>query len=144
MDQYDKVTIEAMQQALGYHPHPFQLTVISHIIHMKLDSLNNPIQPTLLVQGIGSGKSLVYQCIGVIKQGVSVIIQNTLSLSSDQLSKINNVSHCIPCTFALQLDSIKDLQQQALLINTISSLSPTTNHTFFLFTSPECIIKEPW
>jgi hypothetical protein len=74
MDQYDKVTIEAMHQALSYHPHLFQLTVISHIIRMKLDSLNNPIQPTLLVQGTGGGKLSVYQCIGVIKQGVSLII----------------------------------------------------------------------
>jgi superfamily II DNA helicase RecQ len=144
MDPYDEVTIEAMEQALGYHPHSFQLNVISHIIRMKLDSFNNPIQPTLLVQGTGGGKSSVYQCIGVIKRSVSLIIQNTLSLSSDQMSKINNVSQRVWCTFAIQLNSIKESQQQALLINTISSLSPTTNHTFFSFASPECIMKQPW
>ncbi len=66
MDPYDEVTIEAMHQALGYSPHPFQLRAISRIIRMKCGSFDNPTKPTLLVQGTGGGKSSVYQCIGVI------------------------------------------------------------------------------
>jgi superfamily II DNA helicase RecQ len=111
---------------------------------MKCGSFDNPTKPTLLVQGTGGGKSSVYQCIGVIKRGVSLIVQNTLSLSSDQVSKIKKISERIPCTFALQLDSIKEPQQQSLLIQTLTSLSSKTNNTFFLFASPECIMKQPW
>jgi superfamily II DNA helicase RecQ len=144
MDLYDDVIIDAMDKALGYTPHPFQHNIIKHIIRMKSSSSATPTKPILLVQGTGGGKSSVYQCVGVIKRGVSLIIQNTLSLSSDQLSKIDKISQRLPRVYAIQLDSIKELHQQNLLIATLSSLSSTTNCTFYLFASPECLIKQPW
>ena len=74
-----------MDKAMGFNPKPFQLKVASHIIRMKHRSLVLP-HPTasLLVQGTGGGKTSVYQTIGVIKCGINLIIQNILTLSSDQ------------------------------------------------------------
>jgi superfamily II DNA helicase RecQ len=70
------------------------------------NSVEHPIHPVLLVQGTGGGKSSVYQTIAVIKKGVSLIIENTLSLSSDQLSKIKNISKQLPHIHSFQLDLI--------------------------------------
>ena len=95
-DPYLDITIDAMSTALDHNPRGFQRDVIPYIIRMKPFNTPHPIHPVLLVQGTGGGKSSVYQTIGVIKQGVSLIIENMLSLSSDQLSKIKLISERIP------------------------------------------------
>ena len=94
-DPFHRITYEAMQKALGYQPKPFQLTTISHILKMNANSSINTKKPvpTLLVQGTGGGKTSVYQTIGVVKRGINLIIQNTLTLSSDQISKIERSIH---------------------------------------------------
>jgi superfamily II DNA helicase RecQ len=89
---YDEVVVDAMDKELGFTPHPFQHNILKHIICMKSSSFTTPTKLILLVQGTGGGKSFVYQCVGVIKHGVSLIVQNLLSLLSDQLSKIDNIS----------------------------------------------------
>lgn len=43
----------------------------------------------LLVQGFGSRKSFVPLLCAVIDRGVTVIVENMLSLGSDQTSKVN-------------------------------------------------------
>jgi superfamily II DNA helicase RecQ len=92
---YLDITKEAMNTALGHNPRGFQSDIIPHIISMN-NCTTNSIQPTLLVQGTGGGKSSMYQAIGVIEGGVSLIIENTVSLSSDQLSKISHISSWLP------------------------------------------------
>ena len=71
-------------------------------------SVYPPAEPMLIVHGTGGGKSSIYQTVGFVKGGVSLIIQNTLSLSSDQLSKLDNATMRSKSIFAYQLDSIKD------------------------------------
>jgi superfamily II DNA helicase RecQ len=88
---YHDITTSAMNTAFGHHSQSFQRSVIPYILEMN-NSFEHPIHPVLLVQGTGGGKLSVYQTIGVIKRGVSLIIENTLSLSSDQLSKIKIIS----------------------------------------------------
>jgi superfamily II DNA helicase RecQ len=88
---YLDITTSTMNTALGHHPRSFQRDVILYVLAMN-NSAEHPIHPVLLVQGTGGGKLSVYQTIGVVKRGVSLIIENTLSLSSDQLSKIRNIS----------------------------------------------------
>ena len=44
-------------------------------------------QAVLLVQSTGSGKSAVPQTLSVVNGGVTIVIENTLSLGSDQTSK---------------------------------------------------------
>jgi superfamily II DNA helicase RecQ len=140
---YFDITHEAMNAALGHSPRGFQSDIIPRIISMN-NRTTNTIQPTLLVQGTGSGKSSVYQTIGVIKGGVSLIIENTLSLSSDQLSKITNISTRLPHVHSFQLDSIKASSTRTLLSNQIKNLNKHSTCTIFLFASPESLIIKPW
>ena len=143
IDPYLDITIDAMSTALHHTPRGFQCDVIPYILRMK-GSLQNPIHPVLLVQGTGGGKSSVYQTIGIIKQGVSLIIENTLSLSSDQLSKIKLISQRIPNVHCFQLDSIKTDTARSSLATEITKLHSKSNTTIFLFSSPESLLKEPW
>ena len=142
-DPYLDITIDAMSTALHHTPRGFQRDVIPYILRMKRTT-HNPIHPVLLVQGTGGGKSSVYQTIGVIKQGVSLIIENTLSLSSDQLSKIKQISERIPNVHCFQLDSLKTETSRSSLATQLSKLDSKSNATIFLFSSPESVIKEPW
>ena len=134
-----------MQHILSLHLHPFQQDIIAHIIRMnnKPSSLH-PIQPCLLVQGTSSGKSSVYQMIGVIKAGITLIIESMLSLSSDQMSNISKITNTTNGVSSIQLDSIKKPDQQAAVASALISLSHDTNHTIYLFSSPEALTKPVW
>ena len=96
-DEFDSIVTEAMQYSFGHSPYPFQLEIVSKIIRMGCtipqSGLKFPIIPTLLIRGTGGGKSCVYQTVGIIKMGIILVVQNTLSLSSDQLSKLKEVSN---------------------------------------------------
>jgi superfamily II DNA helicase RecQ len=140
---YLDITTSAMNTALGHNPHLFQRNVIPYVLAMN-NSAECPIHPVLLVQGTGGGKSSVYQTIGVVKRGVSLIIENTLSLSSDQLSKIRNISKRLPNVHSFQLDSIKTESTSIYLANQIKNLRLTSSTTIFLFASPESLLSEPW
>ena len=145
IDHYKDITVEAMQHTLGLNPRPFQLATISHIIQMNnLQSSTNPIQPSLLVQGTSGGKSSVYQMIGVIKAGVTLIIESMLSLSSDQMSKIAKIADTTEGVSSIQLDSIKKHEQQTAVVSSIQSLKSNTNRTIYLFASPEALTKPVW
>ena len=85
---------------------PFQADVTKHVLQMG--KADKKVAPTLLVRGTGGGKSLVMQTIAVVKGGVTLIIENTLSLSSDQMSKIQHVSEKDGNVIALHLDAIKN------------------------------------
>ena len=108
-NHYINIAIEAMQHTLSLHPRPFQQDIISHMIRMNnKPSSIHPIQPCLLVQGTSGGKSSVYQMIGVIKAGITLIIESMLSLSSDQMSKISKITDTTDSVSSIQLDSIKN------------------------------------
>ena len=65
------------------------------------------IQPSLLVQGNSGGNSSVYQMIGMIKCGVSLTIENMISLLSDKMSKIKRTANTTVGVSSTQLGSIK-------------------------------------
>ena len=142
IEHYNGITIDAMQHTLGLYPHPFQLTAISHIIKMNnRPSSNHHIQPSLLVQGTSGGKSSVYQMTGVIKGGVTLIIESMLSLSSDQMSKIKRIANTTDGVSSIQLDSIKKIDQQKSVVSALQSLKANTNRTIYVFASPEALTK---
>jgi superfamily II DNA helicase RecQ len=93
------------------------------------NSVEHPIHPILLVQGTGGGKLSDYQTIGVIKRGVSVIIENTLLLSYDQLSKIKKISKQLPNIHSFQFDSIKTKSTCMNLANQIKNIRLTSSTT---------------
>ena len=104
--EYDQLIAEAMETVWKKKPKPFQADVTKHVLQMG--KADKKVAPTLLVRGTGGGKSLVMQTIAVIKGGVTLIIENTLSLSSDQMSKIKHVSEKDGNVIALHLDAIKN------------------------------------
>ena len=57
--------------------------------------LTNDLTPQglLLIQPTGSGKSSVPQTASIISNGVTIIIEPTLALSSDQASKFQSASN---------------------------------------------------
>ena len=104
MSTNDYISTRAMDRMFGHDIKQFQLETISRVLAMGTGDV--PHEPLLLVQGTGGGKSSIYQIIGAIKAGVTIIIESTLSLSSDQYSKIGTICdnsnlHCF------QLDAIK-------------------------------------
>ena len=160
----------AMIKGLNYLPKPFQQQVLSHILsmvdnnaqafplnHTALQTSNNNTspasnssmhcrncrQPVLIVHKTGGSKSSICQTIGFVKDGIHLIIQNTLSLSSDQLSKVDLMHN--KCVLAFQLDSIKQLSMRKDLIQFFDNIANyITNFAVFLFASPEAILDPPW
>ena len=159
-----------MIEGLGYLPKPFQQQVLSHILSMVDDNAQafplddsapqtsnintspasdssthcrNCPQPVLIVHRTSGGKSSIYQTIGFVKGGTHLIIQNTLSLSSDQMSKVDSMHN--KCVLAFQLDSIKQLSMRKDLIQFFDNIANyITNFAVFLFASPEAILDPPW
>ncbi len=50
---YLDITTSAMNTALGHHPRSFQCNIIPYVLGMN-NSVEHPIHPVLLVQGMGS------------------------------------------------------------------------------------------
>ena len=116
---YAAFAAEEMQNIFALSPNPFQAEVMGRLLEMGCGG--NECNPLLLVQGTGGGKSAVYQVVGKVKGNVTLIIESTLSLSSDQLSKIEAIHpdlnvHCI------QLDSLKSLSESTKIFNSLDLL----------------------
>jgi len=142
MEQFDSIASKAMQSVWNRTPYPFQCKVISHVISMRC----KPKRPevTLLVQRTGSGKSSIYQTIGVIDGGIVLVVENTLSLGADQATKIRQASSQYGTVNAFQLDSIKSTSSRTNLIRYLTSLLPLSHATTFLFSSPEALLQPCW
>ena len=79
--------------------------------------------------------------IGVAKAGVPLSIENMLSLSSNQMSKIAKIAGTSEGVPSIQLDSEKKHEQQAAVASTIQSLKSNTNRTTRLFVSLKSLTK---
>ena len=85
-DPFDTVASETMQCVWGRTPRHYQAIVIPHILRMMAGVI--PPNPVLMVQSTGSGKSAIPLTLASVDGGVTIVIQNTLALGSDQCSKI--------------------------------------------------------
>lgn len=138
------ITSLATNDVFGHSPNNFQSTIIPHILNMLCGQ--SPCRPVLLVQPTGGGKSIVYQTISIINGGVTIVIENTLALGSDQKSKIDNLDpkHNM---FAFHLDQIKQNEQVDALLSTIDNLSVNNRKSaisIIIFTSPESLLLDIW
>ena len=111
-----------------------------HIIEMK----NNHCSSILLAHGTGGGKSSMRQTTVIMKGGIILIVQNTLSLSSDQNAKINFVLSKHNGAHSTQLDSVKTPRYNKFAHSTLSNLPQDTNENAYTFSSPEVLLKSPW
>ena len=139
---YHSMSSIAMEQVWGNTPRNFQREAIPRLLMMRC--YPNTPSALLLVQGTGGGKSAVPQTVGVVTRGVTLIIENTLSLSADQKSKVNRASNVNGIVKAFHLDSVKRASSITRLCNFLTALSPKTNATIFIYSSPECLLKEQW
>ena len=142
-DPINSVVLDCFDKVFNYQPRPFQLQTLQTMLRMK-QSTRFPIRPVILVQGTGGGKSSVYQSFGIIKGGISLIIQTTLSLSSDQKVKIINIGKKYKNVKALQLDAIKGASNIKKVCNILRTLPTQTNKTVFLFSLPEALCQPHW
>ena len=101
-------------------------------------------QALLLVQGTGGGKSAVAQTVGCVNCGVTVVIEPTLALSADQRSKVARARNINGPVLAYQLDSVKKPLLVEKLKKKLNGLDSNSNVTIFIYTSPECLLREPW
>ena len=101
-------------------------------------------QALLLVQGTGDGKSAVAQTLGCIDCGVTLVIVETLALAAHQRSKVMSANGIYGPILPYQLDSVKQKHSVDRLNNKLLGLKKADNTSIFLYTSPECITREPW
>ena len=132
----------AMKSIWNKEPRVFQNVTIKKLIKMK--NKTNECMPILLVHGTGGGKSAVMQTVATINLGVTLAIENTLSLSVDQSSKISGAQQKYGSVIAFHLDLIKRKKDYIMLINTLLDLKPDTEKTIILFSSPEVLLKGHW
>ena len=149
---YSSIAKEAMEEVWGRSPNRFQIEIIPTILQMLTKDLSP--EALLLVQPTGSGKSAVPQTTSVVTNGVSIIIEPTLALSSDQSSKFDSASkEHGGLVYAYQLDLYKNDNDRQMLANSITSVLTEKKKqqdiqlgivSFVLFTSPEALIQPVW
>ena len=113
--------------------------------------LHSQPKPVLLVQSTGSGKSSIPLICAIVDGGVTIIIENTLALSSDQASKVDNqVNQNIKNVCAFQLELFKTSpppppqQQQQLLTSICSKCSADLDLSIVIFLSPKTLLLDVW
>ena len=107
-------------------------------------------QPLLLVQSTGGGKLAVPQTCGSAVPGVTIVIENTLALYADQVSKFDKVEAEGSHIFTIQLDRFKSRSKRQYVIDTInlfidrSNTNQPLNASIFIFASPERLVSDDW
>ena len=130
-----------MQAIWDCSPRDFQKETIPILLMIR----SPPHRPEtlLLVQGTGGGKSAVAQTAGYVECGVTLITEATLALAADQQSKVAQARNTYEPVLAYHLDSIKNPHLITKLQNKLSALGAHSNITLFIYTSPECLSREP-
>ena len=141
LDKFYEITVDTMRSVWGRSPRLYQAYVIPHLLKMMCNII--PPAPVLLVQSTGTGKSSVPLTAATVDGGITVIVQNTLALGSDQALKISLLAqNSCKNVKAYQLDSYKDdeildMLCQAIIDHCVSNIDTS----IILFTSPECLLK---
>ena len=86
-DPFYTIDVNTMQSVYSCTSQGYQLYKILHILCMVANVI--ACEPVLLVQATGSGKPSVPLTCSVVNSRVSIIVENTLSLGSNQTSKVN-------------------------------------------------------
>ena len=145
MDIYTNIAANAMNQIFNKTPQGFQNAVIPHLLRMLSSSI--PKQPVLMVQPTGAGKSAVPLTVAVVDGGITLVIENTLALGTDQATKTELIARSTNRKFvkSIHLDSIKSHKQQRSLSSSIvHHCLKNQNTSIVIFTSPETLLKPIW
>lgn len=144
MNHIHNIVKHAMQSFWNIsNPSDIQINVTSNLLIMNMNKI--PPNPILMVQPTGSGKSLIPLTFGTIAKGVVLVIENTLSLASDQCNRIKRVNqfqgHAVS---SIHLNNIRTTSQKQSISKYLSEIKPTTNTTIFLYSSPDLIHHKDW
>ena len=93
----------------------------------------------LLAQKTGSGKSVMFQLVGVLLRGVVLLVGPLLAQVADQFRKARELSLPFGNVFCYNLDQIKSHDQIVQFTADICPVDSKTNGTYFLFSSPQTI-----
>ena len=140
---YNSIVKDGMCSIFNRTPIDFQLGVTTHLL--KMMSGNITAEPVLMVQPAGSGKSTVPLAAAIIDGGVTIIIENTLSLGSDQCVKLNNLvsSTLVKDIRAYHLDAIIQPNLISRIADGIIQHCEVNKDTsFIIYTSPETLLKK--
>ena len=136
------ISDHAMQEIWHRTPIDFQREAIPRLLMMRCTP--NIPQALLLVQGTGGGKSAVAQTVGVVDCGVTLVIEELLSVATDQKTKVKSASNAYGPVLAYQLDSVKNPALVDKLKSKLLQMKTKSNSTIFLYSSPECLMSQPW
>ena len=145
MDDHSNIAIKAMAAIFNRQPRGFQLDVITHLLKMLSGSI--PKQPVLMVQPTGSGKSTVPLTVAVIDGGITIVLENTLALGTDQSSKIDIIAKSSRkrTIKSIHLDSIKGSKlQHSISKSLVKHCKGNKNTSIIIFSSPESLLKPIW
>ena len=145
MDLFTNIAIDAMKSIYNKEPQGFQMNVIPHLIKMMAGQI--PKQPVLMVQPTGAGKSAVPLTAAIVNGGITLIIENTLALGTDQASKVelNANSNHRRFVKSIHLDSIKSSKQQRSISSSIiQHCTDIIDTSIIIFSSPETLLKQVW
>ena len=145
MDEHSNIAAQTMAAIYNRRPRGFQVDVIPHLLKMLTGTL--PKQPVLMVQPTGAGKSIVPLTTAVVDGGVTLIIENTLALGTDQASKVELIANSNHRRYikSLHLDSIKGSKLQRMISKSIlNHCNKNIDTSFIIFSSPETLLKTVW
>ena len=97
----------------------------------------------LFVGRTGIGKTHFFRMLGCILGGVVVIIVPLLSLSADQVEKMNTASQDYGSIEAHHLDELGEEVINKKIIPRIEEIGKDTKSTMFLLVSPQFLIANP-
>ena len=140
-DVFYEITAETMESMWGRTPRLCQSVVIPHLLRMMCGVLLP--SPVLLVQSTGTGKSSVPLTAATVDGGITIIVQNTLALGSDQVSKIATTANSsAKHVKSYQLDAHKDKEVLSNLCDAIvHHCMLNIDTSIIIFTSPEYLLK---
>ena len=103
------------------------------------------LPPVYVVNGSGHRGERNYdvpQTVGVVTCGVTLIIENTLSLTADKHSKIKSAIDANGPVCGFHLDLLKSGASKMKLLKYLKSLTKDTNTSIFIYSSPEVLIRK--
>ena len=139
---FNPIAVHEMQGVWNRTPIDFQREAVPRLLIMRC--VPNTPQTLLLVQGTGAGKSAVAQTVGIVNRGITLVIEETLALAADQQSKVKSASNANGLVLAYQLDTVKKPNLIKKLEDKLSGMKSGKNASVFLYSLPECLMKQPW